>query len=427
MESNNKVGFLIAILLVVSVISISYSVLHAISDLDSDSESDYTCIVADFQESDIESSDSLSDSAYIYWEYTTVNQTLIQNLINEGYCDESYLSFEEGAQLEWNICLDDNTDDFWEIGVRALSDSYNSENYYGSNDSEECYDCYDYSDYDYYYYSICKDPEIFASFWFSKAQSSFTKFIIPYDVETYLSEFENNIPSNETNKYKIVESSSIYEDMRGIGLHGHSELVYNKEGILKQYILYYDNEIALDMQLSDYYIDKSYYNNENFLIIIVIIVIIFVVIAPLSAIAQSEDKKRKNQLIKKESPGKSVEKLWSDKNISTPSNLSTKYCTNCKKALAENHLFCNACGKFIYSEVKFCAYCGALKLSNAIFCHKCGNTLKTRGPVAIDEKEKALNINATNLNKSVKKICVMCGCENNNKNRYCQTCGNKFL
>ena len=83
------------------------------------------------------------------------------------------------------------------------------------------------------------------------SEKYYTLMLLPYDVPDYLNELKENIPSNRSQNIQI-ESYSIKMDFRTNETHGHCVYIYNINGVLEQYSVYYDNLTAYNLKLSYY-------------------------------------------------------------------------------------------------------------------------------------------------------------------------------
>ena len=163
--------------------------------------------------------------AEIQWQYTTVNQTLVEELVNENMCDAELLLIEQYQYISWDLYLVDETDFSWVLEIN-----------------------------DEYYCNVFKDPSDFTEAWMFENEKFYTKRIIPCSVVDYLKGFKDNLPADKNASYEINQAS-IHEDLRSNNSHAHGMYAYNQEGFLDRCILYYDNTTAVEMNLINYYIE----------------------------------------------------------------------------------------------------------------------------------------------------------------------------
>ncbi|MGV9203060.1 MAG: zinc ribbon domain-containing protein [Promethearchaeia archaeon] len=293
------------------------------------------------------------------WEISHHNETLIQNLITYEDYGSDYANLYVGLQNRWEITEiypereNSYGESYWKVDYTL----YIGENLRYS-EADESND---------YTSSIMAEPEALANDWFDRESFEFSIRILPVNTDEFLAGFYDNMPIENKTVYS-VSGYKLIEDQRNTGHNDTTIITYNSKGLVQNYSVYFDGELAHQYLLIDDYANDNFFN--PFLIFGIVfggIVIFFIVAAVIvvawrSSTKNYDDNKYANpyrsnsgdtsaanqqQAPPSQKPEKSPKP---DNQESTP--------TSIEKSEPKVIGYCPLCGAKRESDAKFCPFCG---------------------------------------------------------------------
>jgi len=288
---------------------------------------------ADSDEYDLE----LDENTEITWEFTTVNEALLEELFKRYDVDYEALNhdIEEGDEIKYKLTSYDEEDDYYMLYFNVYED-----------DELEGYTTH----------KIAKDPDDLSADWYtlpgepvSNYGNSYDLLIILTDTRDYLEDFDNSIPAADhdrvysTSSSIVINNTVLYRDDIGI-------FEYDEDGILEKFTLIYKDVPILIIELDD--VSKSQLSILVFLIIGIIIAGVVVLLA-VGIILIVKNKNKIPVKITPLDPKKGV--------IAPPISETPRTIPTTNQAASGSQ------------KIRYCDLCGAKRDVDALFCTSCGN------------------------------------------------------
>ncbi len=188
------------------------------------------------------------EGTVLIYEFSTVNTTLLDILAEYDYSYNELIDIPEGFAIKWVINNIKSQKTNWTISANLFTGDNLDE--YSGNLQTICF----------------RSPELFSNSVFNSSDV-FLDFL-PIDVTEYLLNFDSYIPDlfNDT---CYINDKSINFDFTPIGYKDTTKYQYNTQGILEEYNILCDNQVALSKVLI-----KSYKQQEPFHSFIILFIVI---------------------------------------------------------------------------------------------------------------------------------------------------------
>lgn len=218
------------------------------------------------------------EELYLTFDIVQYDEELIKELISQENYSSDLLHYAQMTTLETYLTiLQDYTDNYYDYGYwEILVDYYLYEDvyYYECADNEEgCYEeAINYNEnakphssvaepsvkissgyQGSHKYFVYQDPYYFKSNWKGYNANQMTFMILPSNTQEFLNDLASHVNYDaELSEIYEVDGQYIHVDNRKTGHHDYFRYGYNDVGILNHYILYFDEEVALEYELSYY-------------------------------------------------------------------------------------------------------------------------------------------------------------------------------
>ena len=330
------------------------------------------------------------DELEVQWQYTTLNHSILENLVNENEINLDMTCYNQDDVIEWTFSIPEDEDSscgsyYWEV----LRDEYKQIGYNKQYISS-------------HKYRIYKKSVLYLNSMF-RDDNYYTNRLIPIEVDDFIKSLNFYIHGSEAwllnhAKNYTLETNSFNTITKLLRNNtNYSETFsYNVDGILNNHVIYYDNQTAMELKLIKYEVYKyeleppDHPTGNWFLVIrllnilfIVTIAEIIIVIVLISIVDDSHNKKPPNKEPQEQKNVNNMQvnyrikgnnQLYThSRNDSRKPSLKHELCSNCRALLEDKSKFCHNCGKPTKSQGNVCQHCGRLRLKDAKYCIECSH------------------------------------------------------